>query len=107
MLPFISDFSSGKVDFKSSPNWPTVLNDLENSSAGNAVAHISDTLLTGSCKEEKALPLTTMKFTACQSLLDLLCCMPKGHLNSRSFSHYVTSIVNLERYDLCSINIEN
>ncbi|XP_048420292.1 uncharacterized protein LOC103958506 [Pyrus x bretschneideri] len=111
-VQFISDFSSGDCDFKSSPNWVKVLNDLENSSVvvssnkhnvfdrssiANPVTGASDKLLTGSCKEQEALPLTIMKFTACQSLLNLLCHMPKGHLSSRSISLYVTSILNLER----------
>ncbi|KAM1106587.1 hypothetical protein TB2_003337 [Malus domestica] len=38
-----------------------------------------------------------MKFTACRSLLNLLCHMPKGHLTSKSISLYVSSILNLER----------
>ncbi|KAM1764318.1 hypothetical protein FF1_003420 [Malus domestica] len=55
------------------------------------------TLLAGSCKEQNALPLNIMKFTACRSLLNLLCHMPKGHLTSKSISLYVSSILNLER----------
>ncbi|XP_021819976.1 uncharacterized protein LOC110761732 [Prunus avium] len=111
-LPLISDFSSGNFDFQSSPDWPKVLNSLESSSvvvscknhyifdcssAASPVTHSSDELCKGSFKEQKDLQLTIMKFIACQSLLNLLCCMPKSHFNSRAFSLYVTSILNLER----------
>ncbi|KAK9941677.1 hypothetical protein M0R45_007374 [Rubus argutus] len=98
-VPIISDFSSGNGKFKSSPNWPEVLSELEN--AAVAVSYnklnVFDCSSASSCKGQNSLLSTIMKFTACQSLLNLLSCMPKGHLNSRSFSRFVTSILNLER----------
>ncbi|KAM5549952.1 hypothetical protein ABKV19_001070 [Rosa sericea] len=98
-LPFISDFPSGNVKFKSSPNWPNVLSDLENSSLAISCnkLNVFDCSSASSCKGQNSQPSTIMKFTACQSLLNLLSCMPKGHLDTRSFSRYVTSILNLER----------
>ncbi|KAL6211915.1 hypothetical protein ACLB2K_017138 [Fragaria x ananassa] len=98
-LPFISDFPSRNVKFKSSPNWRDVLSDLENSSLAISCNKIKvfDCSSASSCKGENSQPSNMMKFTACRSLLNLLSCMPKGHLNTRSFSHYVTSILNLER----------
>ncbi|XP_040369829.1 uncharacterized protein LOC112186617 isoform X2 [Rosa chinensis] len=98
-LPFISDFPSGNVKFKSSPNWPNVLSDLENSSLAISCnkLNVFDCSSASSCTGQNSQPSTIMKFTACQSLLNLLSCMPKGHLDTRSFSRYVTSILNLER----------
>ncbi|PRQ21949.1 hypothetical protein RchiOBHm_Chr6g0244911 [Rosa chinensis] len=98
-LPFISDFPSGNVKFKSSPNWLNVLSDLENSSLAISCnkLNVFDCSSASSCKGQNSQPSTIMKFTACQSLLNLLSCMPKGHLDTRSFSHYVTSILNLKR----------
>ncbi|KAL6213152.1 hypothetical protein ACLB2K_012599 [Fragaria x ananassa] len=98
-LPFISDFPSRNVKFKSSSNWPDVLSDLENSSLAISCNKLKvfDCSSASSCKGENSQPSNMMKFTACRSLLNLLSCMPKGHLNTRSFSRYVTSILNLER----------
>ncbi|XP_050363117.1 uncharacterized protein LOC126782016 [Argentina anserina] len=98
-LPFISDFPSINVKFKSSPNWSDVLSDLESSS----LAISCDKLIVfncssaSSCKGLNSHSSAMVKFTACQSLLNLLSCMPKGHLDMRSFSHYVTCILNIER----------
>ena len=92
-LPFISS-SSGNIDFKSSPNWPEVFGDLENSPTiitRNRNAIESD-------KEPKAPLLTNMELTASQSLLNLLSWIPKGFFDSKSFSLLLTSILNLERY---------
>lgn len=100
-VSLFNDFTVGDVDFSSSPNWTKVLNDLEESlrvvSGNKHVASESfplaksspsfDELPTRFCKEQKAF----------HSLLNLLCWMPKGYLNSRSFSLYATYILNLER----------
>ena len=111
-LPFISN-SSGNVDFKSSPNWPEVLSDLENSltivlgnkhimydsfSAGKPVTCSSGKLLTENDNDLSGIPLTSMELGASQRLLNLIGWIPKGFFNSRSFSILLTSILNLERY---------
>lgn len=115
MLHFVSN-SSANVDFKSSPNWPEVLSDLENSvaivsrnqngmydcfSAAKPVTCSSGKLLTENDKEPKALLLTSMELTASQNLLSLLTWIPKGFFSSRSFSLLLTLILNLERCVLC------
>lgn len=107
--------SSGNVDFKSSPNWPEVLSDLENSLlivSGNKLAMYdcfsAEKLVTCSSgklhrengNDLNALPLTSMELAASQSLLNLIGWIPKGFFNSRSFSILLTSILNLERYVL-------
>ncbi|PON83410.1 Nucleolar 27S pre-rRNA processing, Urb2/Npa2, C-terminal [Trema orientale] len=104
-LPSIT-CSSGNVDFKSSPNWPEVLSDLENSlmivsgkknvmydclSAEKPELHIE------SGNAPNALPLTSMELAASQSLLNLIGWIPKEFFNSKSFSTLLTSILNLER----------
>ncbi|EXB36837.1 hypothetical protein L484_003222 [Morus notabilis] len=111
VLHFVSN-SFANVDFKSSPNWPEVLSDLENSvaivsrnqngmydcfSAAKPVTCSSGKLLTENDKEPKALLLTSMELTASQNLLSLLTWIPKGFFSSRSFSLLLTSILNLER----------
>ena len=107
------DYSSGNVDLNSLPNWPEVLDALDKSSVNissnkhvtydslsdsNPIAHSSDKLPTEICKEQEALPSISKEVTACQSLLNLLCWMPKGYLNSRSLLLCATYILNLERY---------
>ncbi|XP_040364793.1 uncharacterized protein LOC121050091 isoform X2 [Rosa chinensis] len=51
-LPFISDFPSGNVKFKPSPNWPNVLSDLENSSLAISCSKLNvfDCSSASSCK---------------------------------------------------------
>ena len=60
-------------------------------------SHLSNRLPTQFNEEKKGFILPNMGFTTCQSLLNLLCWMPKGYLNSRSFLLYTRSILNLER----------
>lgn len=96
----------------SSSNWEEVISALDNlpvvvSGAKNGTndcvlvaeltSHLSNRLPTEPNGEKKAFLLPSMEFTACQSLLNLLCWMPKGYLNSRSFLLYTRSILNLER----------
>ncbi|XP_038705965.1 uncharacterized protein LOC120001630 isoform X2 [Tripterygium wilfordii] len=112
VLPLFNNLPDGDLDFDSSPNWAEVLSALENSSRlvssrkssihdfsqEKLIACSSDKLPSGICQEQKALKLTgDVKFTDCRSLLDLLCWMPKGYMNSRSFPLYATYILNLER----------
>ncbi|XP_031260000.1 uncharacterized protein LOC116118175 [Pistacia vera] len=111
-LSLFSDFSIRDVDFRTSPNWTTILSEIEKSSlvvsgtknvssdsisVAKSVSHSLDKLPKTVCKEKKAVKFASMKFTACQSLLNLLCWMPKAYLNSKSFSLYTTCILNLER----------
>lgn len=113
MSPLLRDFSSSNVDLNSSPHWPEVLGALDKSpvnisskehvtydnlSDSKLIVHSSDKLPTKICRGKNALPSTSANFTACQSLLNLLCWMPKGYLNSRSLLLYATYLLNLERY---------
>ncbi|KAG2705883.1 hypothetical protein I3760_05G076500 [Carya illinoinensis] len=110
--PLLRDFSSSNVDLNSSPHWPEVLGALDKSpvnisskehvtydnlSDSKLIVHSSDKLPTKICRGKNALPSTSANFTACQSLLNLLCWMPKGYLNSRSLLLYATYLLNLER----------
>uniref|UniRef100_A0A2P2J3V6 Nucleolar 27S pre-rRNA processing Urb2/Npa2 C-terminal domain-containing protein n=1 Tax=Rhizophora mucronata TaxID=61149 RepID=A0A2P2J3V6_RHIMU len=103
--PLFTDISIGDIGLKSSSNWEEVLSALENSSglfSGNnnvnhkefsgrqSISHLSCEMLAA-------------KFRACQSLLSLLSWMPKGYMNSKSFSLCVTYLLNLERIAIASI----
>ncbi|OVA04918.1 Nucleolar 27S pre-rRNA processing [Macleaya cordata] len=46
--------------------------------------------------------MNSKELTACESLLNLLCWMPKVYPNLESFSDYATYILNLERAVVCS-----
>lgn len=113
MSPLLRDFSSSNVDLNSSPDWPEVLAALDKLplyvsckehvsydylTDSKLIAHSSNKLPTKICRGKNALPSTSMNFTYCQSLLNLLCWMPKGYLNSRSLLLYSTYLLNLERY---------
>ncbi|KAL5856044.1 hypothetical protein ACOSQ3_005879 [Xanthoceras sorbifolium] len=117
-LSMFSGFSIQDVDFSSSPNWTKVLGALENSlvvvsrnnhvtsdsvSASKLISHSFDKPSTEMCKERKAFQYANMKFTACLSLLNLLCWMPKEYLNSKSLALYATHILNLERIVISSL----
>lgn len=107
VLPLFSDFSNGDVDLNQSPNWQEALSALENTSmvvsGSKPITYnkFSEGKLTSDILCEMpaniSRELTGMKFTACQSLLSFLCWMPKGYMNSRSFSLYATHLLNLER----------
>ncbi|KAI9181831.1 hypothetical protein LWI28_019092 [Acer negundo] len=117
-LSLFSGFSIQDVDFSSSPNWTKVLDALENSfvvvsgnhhvtsdsdSVSKLISHSFDEPPTEMCKERKAFQYANMKFTACKSLLNLLCWMPKGYLKSKSLALYATHILNLERIVISSL----
>lgn len=96
----------GDVKLNMSPKWKEGLSALENSyvvlsrksstcdelTGGKPASHLLSEMAADISRES-----TAVKFTACQSLLRLLCWMPKGYINSKSFSLYVTSTLNLER----------
>lgn len=99
----ISNYS-GNFDLKSSPNWSEVLSSIENSSgvvsSNNQIMYncfSGGKLNAHSFEESKVLPASCMKFTTCRGLLDLLSGLPKGHLNFKSVSLLLKSILNLER----------
>ncbi|CAK7329555.1 unnamed protein product [Dovyalis caffra] len=97
----------GDVELNESPKWQEDLSALENSyvvsgrksstfdefAEGKPTSHLLSEMPADISEES-----TIMKFTACQSLLRLLCWMPKGYINSKSFSLYVTCTLNLERH---------
>ncbi|KAJ6906320.1 hypothetical protein NC652_023922 [Populus alba x Populus x berolinensis] len=97
----------GDIELNASPKWQEDLSALENSSVvsgrksstcdeiavGKSISHLLSEMPADISRE-----LAIMKFTACQSLLRLLCWMPKGYINSRSFSLYVTCTLNHERF---------
>ncbi|XP_057965698.1 uncharacterized protein LOC131156202 [Malania oleifera] len=112
ILEIFCDSSYGDVDFNSPPSWQKVLSTLDNSSAvfsGNKPFSHGCSLLEKPsssscnklpeecCQEHKAPAVISMEIKTCQSLLSLLCWMPKGYSSSRSFSLYATYILNLER----------
>ncbi|CBI37935.3 unnamed protein product, partial [Vitis vinifera] len=99
LSPLLSDAAYRDFDFNSSPNWQEVLSAFDNLSVVVSGAKLP----TEFNEEKKAFLLQSMEFTACQSSLNLLCWMPKGYLNSRSFSLYTTCILNLERFVVCRL----
>ncbi|XP_059647517.1 uncharacterized protein LOC132293884 [Cornus florida] len=116
LLPIFSNFR--EVDLSSSPNWSEFLSVLDNSpnvvsgnkhvmndcsSVAEPISHSLNKSPKECYKEQNSIPSISMKFAACQSLLNLLCWMPKGYLNTRSFSLYATSILNLERFVVGSL----
>eukprot|EP00261_Vitis_vinifera_P033220 XP_019074463.1 PREDICTED: uncharacterized protein LOC100248664 isoform X3 [Vitis vinifera] len=118
LSPLLSDAAYRDFDFNSSPNWQEVLSAFDNlsvvvsgakyvtndcASVAELTSHLSNRLPTEFNEEKKAFLLQSMEFTACQSSLNLLCWMPKGYLNSRSFSLYTTCILNLERFVVCRL----
>ncbi|KAJ6897385.1 hypothetical protein NC651_023295 [Populus alba x Populus x berolinensis] len=110
VLQFIGEISPTTIcdiELNASPKWQEDLSALENSyvvsgrksstcdqiAVGKSISHLLSEMPADISRE-----LAIMKFTACQSLLRLLCWMPKGYINSRSFSLYVTCTLNLERF---------
>ncbi|KAL9333248.1 hypothetical protein Peur_073387 [Populus x canadensis] len=97
----------GDTELNASPKWQEDLSALENSyvvsgrksstcdeiAVGKPISHLLSEMPADISRE-----LAIMKFTACQSLLRLLCWMPKGYINSKSFSLYVTCTLNPERF---------
>ncbi|KAK9287343.1 hypothetical protein L1049_015758 [Liquidambar formosana] len=101
-LSLFNDSLYGDFDFSSSPNWPEVLSELDNSlvvgSGNKYVMHDCSSVAEPiSHLSNQVFPSTSMEFSACQRLLNLFCWMPKGYSNYRSFSLYAIYILNLER----------
>lgn len=106
MLSLFRDFSIRDVDLNTSPNWPEILNtvgSLQMDVPGSKpVAHDKNSDGKPSSHLSLKVPadiytdLQGMNFTTCQRLLRLLCWMPKGCMQSKSFSLYVTYLLNLE-----------
>ncbi|KAJ9130672.1 hypothetical protein P3X46_034212 [Hevea brasiliensis] len=114
VLSLFRDFSIGDVDLNSCPNWQEILSAVgslpmavpgskpvtyDKISEGKPSSHLLlkmplhiDTELKG------------MKFTTCQSFLRLLCWMPKGCMRSKSFSLFVTYLLNLEWHVIRSLS---
>ncbi|KAJ6765963.1 UNHEALTHY RIBOSOME BIOGENESIS PROTEIN 2-like protein [Salix purpurea] len=96
----------GDVKLNMSPRWKEGLSALENTDVvsgrksstcddlarGKPPSHLLSAMPADICREA-----ISVKFTDCQSLLRLFCWMPKGCINSKSFSLYVTCTLNLER----------
>ncbi|EOX97766.1 Urb2/Npa2, putative isoform 2 [Theobroma cacao] len=110
VLSLFSDSSVRDINFKSLPVWPEVLSKLDNSStvvcsrrdvkhdsAARSISNSSDRLPSEISMKQKAFPIENVKFKDCQSLLNLLCWMPKGYLNSKSFCQLTAYVLNLER----------
>ncbi|KAF8405366.1 hypothetical protein HHK36_010270 [Tetracentron sinense] len=115
ILPPLSNPSNMNVGLNSLPDWAEVISTLENMSVavsnrkhvvydGSSVAEPnflpSNMLPTEGQKGQKDFPLISTELVACQSLLNLLCWMPKSYVNSRSFTVYAIYILNLERVPL-------
>ncbi|XP_050231110.1 uncharacterized protein LOC126680105 [Mercurialis annua] len=114
VLSLFSDFSIIDVNLHSLPNWQEVLSaagSLPVAVSGSKLA-VCDELLEGksvphlSCEtaSDNSIELSIKKFGACQRLLSFFCWLPKGYMNSRSFSVYVTYLLNLERYTVSCLS---
>ncbi|OAY51263.1 hypothetical protein MANES_05G200700v8 [Manihot esculenta] len=113
VLSLFRDFSIRDVDLNTSPNWPEILNtvgSLQMDVPGSKpVAHDKNSDGKPSSHLSLKVPadiytdLQGMNFTTCQRLLRLLCWMPKGCMQSKSFSLYVTYLLNLEWHIIRSL----
>ncbi|CAI0376924.1 unnamed protein product [Linum tenue] len=105
VLSLFAEFMIMDTDLSSSPDWQEVLNKLGNLpaviprskqlgcfSSGEKVLEEGFVMRPHSSKE-----LIEFKCTSCQKLLNLLSWVPKGYMNSRSFSLLMTYVLNLER----------
>ncbi|CAL0329341.1 unnamed protein product [Lupinus luteus] len=81
VLPLFSNIACNDLNLQSSPDWPTFFSVIDKA------ADIS--------RKEKPYALTDKSFTVAHCLLNLLCWTPD--INTKSFSHLVTCIFNLER----------
>ncbi|XP_065866665.1 uncharacterized protein [Euphorbia lathyris] len=108
-----SEISLGNLDLNSSPDWQEILSTVGSlpMAVSGSQPVIYDKQLEGKpisplqFKLPADMPVESagLKFTACQSLLSLLCWIPKGYMNSKSFSLYVTYLLNLERCVISSL----
>ncbi|XP_055808091.1 uncharacterized protein LOC129876632 [Solanum dulcamara] len=100
----------GEVDLKSTPDWEKAIHVLEKSSTRffrsnhpqdndslliEPIHHLLSDIPAEPCEKELS-PFNT-EITRCRAFLNLLSWIPKGHLSSKSFSLYVTSILNIDR----------
>lgn len=99
----------GEVDLNSRPDWENAIHVLEKSSATffrsnhpqdndsllmEPIHHLLNNIPAELC-EKKSF---NTEITRCRAFLNLLSWIPKGHLSSKSFSLYATSILNIDRY---------
>ncbi|WCJ39554.1 hypothetical protein M5689_020535 [Euphorbia peplus] len=111
VLQLFSDFSFGNLDLNSSPDMQEILRTVESlqmAVSGSQPVFYDKHLHAISPLQFKLpadIPVESagLKFTACQSLLNLLCWIPKGYMNSISISLYVTYLLNFERYVISSL----
>ncbi|PHU19260.1 hypothetical protein BC332_10411 [Capsicum chinense] len=98
----------GEVDLNSRPDWENAIHVLEKSSATffrsnhpqdndsllmEPIHHLLNNIPAELC-EKKSF---NTEITRCRAFLNLLSWIPKGHLSSKSFSLYATSILNIDR----------
>lgn len=90
------------VDLDLLPNWSEIIDALEKTSRTDVFSgkHPKNKWIkrnSYSCNKKELSP-SSIKYASWLSLLSLLNWMPKGYLNSKSFSLLATCILNLERY---------
>ncbi|MCD7466363.1 hypothetical protein HAX54_002987 [Datura stramonium] len=100
----------GEVDLNSTPDWENALHVLEKSSTTffrsncpqdndslliEPIHHFLNDIPAEPC--EKELSSFNTEITRCRTFLNLLSWIPKGHLSSKAFSLYATSILNIDR----------
>lgn len=101
----------GEVDINSSPDWENAVHVLEKSSTTffrrvhpqdndslliEPIHHLLNNIPAEACEKELT-PNFNTEITRCRAFLNLLSWIPKGHLSSKSFSLYATSILNIDR----------
>ncbi|XP_077246542.1 urb2/Npa2 family protein [Tasmannia lanceolata] len=91
LLPLFRDSFSSDADFKSLPDWSEVSNILDK----DPVVGMNDK---HDPHDERKFPSICTELISCQSLLNLLCWIPKGCAHARPFSVYATYILNIERH---------
>ncbi|KAH0721602.1 hypothetical protein KY289_006942 [Solanum tuberosum] len=100
----------GEVDLNGTPDWENAIHMLEKSSTTffrsnhpqdndslliEPIHHLLNDIPAELC--EKELSPINAEITRCREFLNLLSWIPKGHLRSKSFSRYATSILNIDR----------
>lgn len=102
------------IDLGSLPDWSEFMKILEKEplSGMDYMTALPDPLLSQSegvhlnmqySENDKRQACFLHSLESCESLLNLLCRMPKVHVNCKSFSIYVTYVLNLERLVLSSL----
>lgn len=106
----------GEVDVNGAPDWENAILMLEKSSTiffRSNHPQDNDSLLIepvhhllndipAELIEKEPSPLNA-EITRCRAFLNLLSWIPKGHLSSKSFSRYATSILNIDRYHIFTL----